>query len=172
MKRVLLIVLICLWSCSKSEDVNTESNADVPIERVTLIMDVVNEDGESLLSPDAKGNWTGKTIIAFPKFLSFPFEWIVGKEYDEYQRQYIDPKSMSFTVEEYDGRPYCVLGPIGRGCDIIFSWPTGAASDKVIIKETLIEQEDGSRKKIGQVFYEGKEVGPNFTVTVHSLPDE
>ena len=177
MKRfqfAIMLVVVLFSACSRPDNEQPNKRERPLIDPpITLVIDIVNEKGESMLSPETEGNWTGKELWLLPDYLDYPFQWTVGEEYDEYQRQYLHP-NQNLTVEVYDGRPYCVFGKIYIGGDYNFGWPlpTGYEECKVRIVETEAEkQPDGKERRIGHVYYEGKEVGPNFTIVIHSQPE-
>ena len=163
---LLVLLALLFFSCNRNNGSSEQKETVNPIDPpITLVIDFVNENGESLLSPDTDGNWVGRYITAMPSFLDYPFQWMIGDEYDEYQRQYIHP-GLNFTVEKYGGRPYCVFGKFYHPCVIDMGFPAKNTDSQIQIISSYETNGDGTRKRVGHVIYGGKEVTPNFTITI------
>ena len=161
-KIILYIVPLCclfIWSCNKQE-ANQEPTA--PYDPVTLYFDIVNENGESLLSENTEGNWEGRQIIILPNYIDYYKKVTIGYE-SPYHTEFAWPR-----IEEIANRPFFVFGKFFRNVAMtqVFNiwWPDGT-EDIVQIQFSIATQDDGTQKQQVRYFWgkDRKEVeGPNF----------
>lgn len=89
-------------------DNKTPGDVKLEYEPVTLYFDVVNGDGQSLLSSETEGNWISQTISVMANYSDYPQQLIIGEE-NTNTYQFSWP-----SVQKIDGRPFFVYGELNR----------------------------------------------------------
>ena len=153
---LLLVCLALTYSCNNKDVANNKSYNYDP---VTLVFDVVNGGGESLLAPETEGNWIGHSIYIVSISSDEYYQTTVGED-DPYNR----PDLGFPRIEDINGQLCFVYGRFTTYTRFRVIWPD-KTEDMIQIQFSVATQDDGTQKQQVRYFWgkDRKEVdGPYF----------